>query len=336
MNIFAYRLPRRARFLCACSVSLYKGIHPDCFVIAPFDPAEGGCLSIPFERRLTLDQLDGELDRCYAGGGDTAPALPVASTTRDEHRAQAEAIIAEIRSGRLEKCVLARVITGEARISASRMLTELSDAYPDAFVFMFHTPEAGTWIGATPEVLVERYFDRWRTMALAGTRPAGDLSLWSKKDIHEHEVVRRYIQSVLERNADDVKAKGMKLLVAGPVEHMMSRFSFRVPAGGSIGDIAAALSPTPALAGLPQREAISLIKTTENFTRGYYGGYCGAYSENGDLRLFVNLRSMRWEPSRYCLYVGGGIMGDSDPDAEWEETRRKAQTLLDVMETCRR
>lgn len=327
-------MPGRSAFKAGCSESLCQGLVPDSFVIAPFDPAKGGCVSIPLERVATLDEIDGLLGQCAGDYGDTTFPFPSTSTTAAEHTAETETIISEIRSGRLEKCVLARVITGQGHVPVSALLRRLSADYPDAFVFMFHTRRSGTWIGATPEVLLETVRGHWRSMALAGTRKTGDTRLWSEKNVHEHEVVRDYLSNVLNGMAENVRLKGAKILVAGPVEHLMSRITFDIPEGTDIERILQTLSPTPALSGFPKREAIELISRTEKFERGYYGGYCGPYLENGTMQLYVNLRSMRWEPERYCLFAGGGIMGDSDPAEEWEETERKAETLLGDIGAC--
>jgi len=78
------------------------------------------------------------------------------------------------------------------------------------------------------------------------------------------------------------------------------------------------------------------IKAYEDFERGYYGGFCGPVTAGGDFSFFVNLRSARILPDRLCVYAGGGIMKDSDPMSEWEETERKAQTCLGRIQTDNR
>lgn len=78
---------------------------------------------------------------------------------------------------------------------------------------------------------------------------------------------------------------------------------------------------------MPTTEAMALIEANESFERAYYGGYCGPCEADGDFRLYVNLRSGWFEPYRFCLMAGGGIMPESDADSEWEETERKMDTL---------
>lgn len=334
MNIFAYRLPGRVRIMAACSQNILDGIVRDSFVIAPFDPAAGGCRSIPFERKIVLDDIDGLLDTCRDPETSARFPFPQASTTRGEYDAGIDEIVSRIRNGKLEKCVLARVKVKDGRISVGELLEKLGRKYPDAMVFMFHTPDAGTWIGASPEILLEFNGYRCRSMALAGTRPLHEFAMWSKKNIHEHDVVRRYMQTVLTRYAGNVKVGNPKILEAGPVEHLVSRVTFELedPSPEQLRKVSEALSPTPALSGFPKHAAIETIGRVENFERGFYGGFFGPCFENGNLTLFVNLRSMRITKDRYCLFAGGGIMGDSDAVEEWAETERKAATLLEVIE----
>lgn len=337
MNIFAYRLPGRVRIMAACSQNILDGIVRDSFVIAPFDPAAGGCRSIPFERKIALDDIDSLLYSCLYKEESARYPFPDFDTTQEEYDAGFGEIVSCIRNGELEKCVLARVKVYDGMVRVGELFKLLNRAYPDAMVFMFHTPESGAWIGASPEILLDFNGARCRSMALAGTRPLHEFAMWSKKNIHEHEVVRRYMHSLLSQYADNVKVGNPKILEAGPVEHLVSRVTFEVkdPDPARLRTIAEALSPTPALSGYPKRKAIETIGRVENFERGFYGGFFGPCLENGNLTLFVNLRSMRVAYGRYCIFAGGGIMGDSDAAEEWAETERKAATLLEVIENER-
>ena len=93
--------------------------------------------------------------------------------------------------------------------------------------------------------------------------------------------------------------------------------------------LAKKLHPTPAVGGLPQQKAINFIRERENFDRQFYAGFFGIETDNS-ARFYVNLRSMQLFKNGLVLYAGGGITAQSNPEAEWEETERKLQTLLDV------
>jgi isochorismate synthase len=96
-----------------------------------------------------------------------------------------------------------------------------------------------------------------------------------------------------------------------------------------------ALHPTPAVCGLPKLKALDLIKDVETHDREYYAGYWGPLEANGDFALYVNLRSMKIAENQLSLFVGGGIIADSLPQKEWEETQLKAQTLLSVIKASK-
>lgn len=339
MNFFAYRW--KDRTVCGKSeriVSLRETPADNCFLIAPFLPDSAEVTAIPFDAAFTVDQLDSLA--AEADYSNPAFPFPEASTTLAEHETEVEEMRKLIEVGRLHKGVAARAIVREGRISLGETFRELSRLYPSAFVFCFHTPVTGTWLGASPEILVDRAGNRVSSMSLAGTRPAGTSGCWDAKNMHEHNIVSLYL---LQKYMDAGATPGLtcaETVNAGPVEHLRSRVDFHIPdtmpeerkARFSLIPFARLLSPTPALSGSPKLAAIAEICRLENFQRGYYGGYCGPMEGTKEGKeegtLFVNLRSMRIERGRYCLFAGGGIVADSRPADEWEETERKASTLM--------
>ena len=94
--------------------------------------------------------------------------------------------------------------------------------------------------------------------------------------------------------------------------------------------IADKLHPTPAVSGLPQKEAIELIDSIEEHERSLYAGCIGVLGDRTD--LFVNLRCAQLIENEYFLYLGGGFTKDSIAKKEWQETENKSRTLLDILE----
>lgn len=330
MNIYAYRLPRRKRLKIACSEVMKSGIISDSFVIAPFNSGHE-CMSIPEECLLRVEELDDAIAREYERGQKPDFVFPERSTTEEEHRAEVATFIESINNGEMKKCVAARVIVREETVSPAKVFLSLCEKYPDALVFLFHTEKSGTWIGASPEILMKKKGERLWTMALAGTREAYSQEFWPKKEVNEHRAVVDFITGILKQHRQPYTISEPKILVAGPVEHLMTRIKAKSTDFNKTIEIIKDLSPTPAVAGMPRETALEKIKAAESFERGYYGGVAGPVDENEDCQLHVNLRSMRYEPGRIAIYVGGGIMGDSDPKSEWIETERKAQTILSVI-----
>lgn len=309
----------------ACRKPL-RGLHRGGFVIAPFDNNPDKIMTIMPEKSENSDSPDSL---------DSSDPFPALSTPRESHAALVRDAIASMKSLD-EKIVCSRVAVGEAAIDIGATFLSLHSKDPNAFTFCFFTPATDIYIGASPEVLLRKDGQQFRTMALAGTKDISDPTPWDIKNIKEHNVVIKYILSVMEANGIKTHYGKTRGRMAGNVAHLFTPID-GVPANESEGiDIEVLLndlSPTPALCGFPKRKALDFIREREDYSRGYYGGYCGPVEANGDFRLFVNLRSARVTVpdadgiSRYAIFAGGGINRMSDPDEEWTETEKKMTTI---------
>lgn len=234
------------------------------------------------------------------------------------------------------KVVFSRRVRVREGIDIQSTFNNLCYSYPQAFIFCFHTEEYGCWLGATPELLLERKGDHLSTVALAGTRGSDtpDSTPWDIKNIEEQKIVTDYICDMFRSAALTPEAGRRRTLKAGPVEHLCTPVTAKLnreenPDGEF--DVASFLcrySPTPALCGSETRIELPLIQRLEETPRALYGGWCGPTYDNG-FRYFVNLRSaMISDNGVPTLFVGGGITMKSDEEAEWDETIRKSATLL--------
>jgi isochorismate synthase len=253
------------------------------------------------------------------------------SAQKEHVKLVAEAVEALQEPG-FEKVVLARKKVIEKAPEIKAWLLALAEKYPQSCAFVFHTKATGTWMGATPEVLLSRDTNTVSANSLAGTRLATDLGAWGAKEIDEQAIVT---ESVLKTFADfgveNIQTNGPKTKIAGPVAHLFTEVSGEITAEKNSLDLAKKLHPTPAVGGLPQQKAINFIRERENFDRQFYAGFFGIEEENS-ARFYVNLRSMQLFKNGLVLYAGGGITAQSNPEAEWEETERKLQTLLHIIE----
>ena len=198
---------------------------------------------------------------------------------------------------------------------------------------LFSAPQCGTWLMATPEVLLVHGDDSWHTMALAGTMCYSDeLPSWSEKNVQEQAYVARYVKDCLERYSDEVTLNGPFTNRAGKLVHLRTDFSFRLNDNVPIGKLLADLHPTPAVCGLPKQEAHRFILNNETCSRSYYSGFSGPFNLDGDTALFVSLRCMRILSDHYRLYAGGGILPQSDETQEWNETTAKMQAMQSLIE----
>lgn len=264
--------------------------------------------------------------------------VDVLNSIKEDYLSAVAKTIEAIRNDRFEKAVLSRIkLVPHDGIDLFEIFDTLKYSHPKAFVFLYHTPELGTWCGATPEILLQKYKGEIRTMALAGTQRINEIELeqvtWGQKEIHEQKVIEDFVVNALQQMKVTYKKKGPETTKAGEVYHILSTFYLeQIP---DIFSVASALHPGPAICGVPQEVAFNWIVENEKHTREQYCGFIGPLSKNGDCHLFINLRSMKVFKDHFALYLGGGITVGSEPHKEWEETNHKSRTLLSVIEKIR-
>lgn len=210
-----------------------------------------------------------------------------------------------------------------------RVYSSLCENYPDAFVFLISTKDLGTWIGASPELLLRKEGNKFLSMALAGTRKRNTEREWDLKNLQEQKIVEDYIKKIFRNNGLYVRTAEKGTKAAGNIEHIMSLIEGEPnnERSVSITELLSSLSPTPALSGFPKDIAIETINKFEG-DRFLYGGYAGNVKPNGDFSLYVILRcGVFCGENEVILFSGGGITSLSDPELEWDETEKKFETL---------
>lgn len=268
---------------------------------------------------------------------------------RDEQQNQNEqyftravsSAVEAIAAGSMEKVVLSRCKQEPLpeNFCAVTAFEAMAEAYPRAFVSLVSVPGVGTWMGASPEILVSINEDQvFHTVALAGTQTAvanvAD-AIWRQKEIEEQAMVERYILSCFKKlRLRDYSEIGPRTVVAGNLMHL--RTDFRVdmkevhfPTLGT--DMLELLHPTSAVCGLPKEPALQFILSREGYQRRYYSGYLGPVGQAAGAHLYVNLRCMELLPKEAILYAGAGVTSESDPQKEWQETEHKMQTMRQIL-----
>ena len=196
------------------------------------------------------------------------------------------------------------------------------------------------FVGATPERLVLRRGDVVEVDALAGSIPRGadDPSaiaslLASAKDRHEHALVVAFIADALRALGLPVSHAELPSVRSLPsVHHLWTPVRARSEKAPDVLTLAAALHPTPAVAGAPRADALRWIALHEPDPRGWYAGTLGWCDARGDGRFVVALRSAVIHGDEAWAYVGAGLVPGSDPSAEWHETEAKLRTARVALE----
>jgi isochorismate synthase len=264
----------------------------------------------------------------------------------DEWRDTVARTAADIRAGRFTKVVLARrldvALTGDADPAGT--LRRLRANYPSAYVFAIETA-GGCFLGATPERLVRLDGREVVTLCLAGTTARGttpdedeqlaDALLHSPKNREEHAVVVGAIRDALVPLCDELLLPDAPhILRVRNLQHLATPVRGQLAGDACVLDLVAHLHPTPAVAGLPRAAALAAIREREDFDRGWYAGPVGWVDGAGGGEFAVALRSALLTPGHAALYAGCGIMGDSDPDAEYAETGLKFQPMLNGLQVA--
>ena len=243
-----------------------------------------------------------------------------------------------ISKGQFSKLVLSRNadIAADDELCPELLFAEACRRYPRMTIALVKSEVAGTWLMATPEILLAQDGDRWQTMALAGTMAweGKKVYSWSDKNKKEHQLVAGYIEEVLKPYAKDMEISKPYTVRAGNLVHLRSDFSFTLDDahadGCGIGELVEALHPTPAVCGLPKQEAIDFITANESIDRKYYSGYCGPWNVGGKTALFVSLRCMEIKEGRGLMYAGGGLLEESSEESEWQETMMKMEPMRSI------
>ncbi len=248
---------------------------------------------------------------------------------------------AQLQQGAFRKIVLARCADEPVvqPIEPEELFLRACQRYPRMFIALVCTPQSGLWLTATPEILLDGDGANWRTIALAGTmrlegdqlQGEGENVRWSTKNIEEQRIVATYIAECLERFATDFQEEGPRTVRAANLVHLRSDFTFSLPSDDCLGDLLMALHPTPAVCGLPKREAFDFIVHYEHTPRRYYSGFMGPLRMNDATHLYVSLRCMNIDSDGYHLYAGGGLLKDSVEEQEWQETEAKMETMRSLL-----
>jgi salicylate biosynthesis isochorismate synthase/menaquinone-specific isochorismate synthase len=251
---------------------------------------------------------------------------------------------ARLRAGGAEKVVLAREVIahGDGVIAAGTVVRSLRAAYPSCFTYLISGADGTAFAGASPELLVRRAGPRAFAQPMAGSvaRGASDMEderladalVQSNKDADEHRLVSQFVVDTLGPFSASVSARGPEVVRFTNIQHLATSVDAQLldPAADAL-TLAAALHPTPAVGGWPRDAADALIDELEGMERGWYAGAVGWIDGRGDGEFAIALRcGLLWEDGAR-LYAGVGVMPDSDPARELEETDLKFKALLTAL-----
>lgn len=335
-----YRLPDSLHMVClAGTTDVVEHIDGKGFAVVPFVPSES-CPAIMIRpNKVTVFSLPAAQTTSYT---DLRP--DIVPEERDIYAKGFAQCKKALSDGTVRKVVYSRrhvvpLISCGTEMLA-RYFLRACRLYPHNYIALWHTSQTGTWLIASPELLVKTRNDAdgisGATMALAGTLDAkaeylSDIDSWDKKNREEQRLVTEYISRQLEDYCTDFQVSSIHPVQSGKVAHLCTRLSFRAQTADA-GLIARRLHPTPAICGLPAAEASRLIAEAEISSRRYYAGYSGPCEmTDGQTYLYVSLRCMEVHERSATLYAGSGLLPESTEESEWEETQKKLAAITVII-----
>ncbi|MEN8750348.1 anthranilate synthase component I [Marivita sp.] len=272
--------------------------------------------------------------------GDAAdiPA-PVSNFTHDGYKQAVEKAKDYIRAGDIFQVVPAQRWTQEFPLPPFALYRSLRRTNPSPFMFYFNFGGFQV-VGASPEILVRVFGDEVTVRPIAGTRPRGatpaednalekDL-LADAKECAEHLMLLDLGRNDVGRVAKIGTVQPTEKFIIERYSHVMHIVSNVVgelsPEHDALSALLAGL-PAGTVSGAPKVRAMQIIDELEPEKRGIYGGGVGYFSAGGDMDMCIALRTALVKDKKLYIQAGGGVVYDSDPEAEYQETVHKSNAI---------
>ena len=333
-----------AVFLRPSVVAVLDGVKGEVILVAPvwYDPAISAKAAYAKSAERIQDAMR-DLERPLPdprslGASQEAPN-PRSNFSKDAYIAAVEKAKDYIRAGDIFQVVPAQRWTQDFALPPFALYRSLRRTNPSPFMFYFNF-DGFQVIGASPEILV-RVFGREVTVRpIAGTRPRGTTSeednaneadlLADKKELAEHLMLLDLGRNDVGRVAKLGTVKPTEEFIIERYSHVMHIVSNVV---GELHENQDALSaffagmPAGTVSGAPKVRAMQIIDELENEKRGVYGGGVGYFSSGGDMDMCIALRTAIVKDQKLYIQAGGGVVYDSDPEAEYMETVHKSNAI---------
>lgn len=248
-----------------------------------------------------------------------------------------------IRRTQTEKIVLAREVelTYEKLIDIGVLLAYLEAGQKNSYLFAYKKADV-SFVGATPERLISVKDSEVLSTCLAGTAPRGitveqdremrETLLDDRKNLEEHDYVVQMIRTALEQHCHEIEIAETPIIYPlEQLQHLYTPVTAKLNKGETIFQLVESLHPTPALGGTPKAEALEFIRTYEFLDRGWYGAPVGWVDAELNGEFAVAIRSGLVSNKKAHLFAGCGVVKDSDPELEYEETKIKLKPMLEAL-----
>ena len=273
------------------------------------------------------------------GQPELAAAVP-----DEEFRTQVRAIKEHIRAGDVIQAVLSQPFESASAPEPWRLYRAMRYVNPSPYLFFLHLDDT-VLVGSSPETMVRLENGIATLRPIAGTRPRGrteqedrtlaDELLQDEKERAEHLMLVDLGRNDLGRVAEIGSVQVTDLMVVerySHVMHLVSNIKSDLRSGLDAWDLFAATFPAGTLSGAPKVRAMEIIGRLEGRPRGPYGGAVGYLSFSGNMDMAITIRTACIMDGRLTVRAGAGIVADSDPERERQETVNKAKAFQKALE----
>lgn len=266
-----------------------------------------------------------------------------ANMTQERFCAMVEAAKRAIRDGECIQVVLSQRFEAACAANPVQLYRALRSVNPSPYTFFFKSGDLAL-VGSSPETMVRLEKGRATVRPIAGTRRRGmtpaedraaaDALLSDAKERAEHLMLVDLGRNDLGRVAlpGSVHVEDfMHIERYSHVMHLVSDVHALLAEGCDAFDLLRATFPAGTLSGAPKVRAMQLIHALEPGPRGVYGGAVGYFSNTGDMDLAITIRTLQLQGGRLTVQAGAGIVHDSVPEREYEETLNKASAVFNAI-----
>ncbi len=295
-----------------------------------------------------IESLAGRLRAPLNHAATTQPAVCSVGFTSNIEKADFEAAVCKakeyVKSGDIIQVVLSQRMSGDLTVDPFDIYRVLRTLNPSPYMFFLRCGDTVV-TGASPEVMVRKEGTLVELRPIAGTRPRGstpeednqlaDELLADPKERAEHVMLVDLGRNDLGRVCCTGSVNVTELMVIerySHVMHIVSNVRGKLAEDRDAFDLVRATFPAGTLSGAPKIRAMQIIDELEPVRRGVYGGAVGYFSFSGNMDLAIAIRTLVVKDGKVYLQAGAGIVADSEPAAEWQETVNKAMAVSRAIE----
>ncbi len=334
------------------TVVIHDNASHTAFVVRHTEFSPGDDTSRVYQQALdAVDAVVKKLREPLAAVGEPEPVrepMDVArSATREAYHGIVKRAKEYIEAGDIFQVVLSQQFRVPLQVDPFTIYRQLRSINPSPYLFYMHC-EGPVIIGSSPEALVRLVDGAIDVRPIAGTRKRGESAdddteiekalLADEKERAEHlmlvDLGRNDVGRVAEVGSVRV-SEFMKVERYSHLMHIVSNVQGRLRAGLDWLDLLRATFPAGTLSGAPKVRAMEIIDELENLRRGIYGGCVGYIDYSGNIDTAIAIRTMLIQDGEIFMRTGAGIVADSDPDYEFEETVTKVRALVAAIDMAR-